>query len=204
METNPQNQDLSIFSPMVANLVKSGDAIMASLTPVGVDLWHGATGVAGECGELLDAYLLSMRYDLAIDNENLIEELGDTEFYLEQVRTNRGLNRNDVIAKASLMDAGQFFHCETGEFFALLAVAGTDLLDVVKKAVVYNKPIPDEDFIERLAAIEIQLDHIREIYGITRDDTISANIFKLATGPNARYKHGYTDQAAQDRADKAA
>jgi hypothetical protein len=55
-----------------------------------------------------------------------------------------------------------------------------------------------------MAMIEHWMDVIRTSFVITRDEVIEANVTKLATGANARYKHGYTDQAAQDRADKAA
>jgi NTP pyrophosphatase (non-canonical NTP hydrolase) len=112
-------------SKMVTTLVKSGEDILAELTPKKANLWHAATGIVGEAGELIDAVKKHVIYNKPIDIQNVIEELGDLEFYMEQIR--QGLD-------------------------------------------------------------------------ITRDETLEANIAKLAK----RYEgFQYTDQRAQDRADKA-
>lgn len=122
--------DISIFANMVRELAKPGQEIIFSLTPARAHLLHMAVGVSGEAGELLDSVKKYVIYNKQLDLVNLIEELGDIEFYLEG---------------------------------------------------------------------------IRQVTGITREQTIEANIDKLLTGDKARYKEGqYTDQAAQDRADKVA
>jgi NTP pyrophosphatase (non-canonical NTP hydrolase) len=115
------------YSEMVTALAKSGTAILNAMTPNGAHLLHMAVGVSGESGELLDAVKKHVIYNKPLDRENVIEELGDLEFYMEGLR--QGL-------------------------------------------------------------------------GITREETLIANIVKLSTGPKARYKDGYSDQAAQERADK--
>lgn len=113
---------------MVRDLAKPGADIIESLTPEMAHNLHMAVGVAGEAGELLDAIKKAAIYCKAADVENIIEELGDLEFYMEG---------------------------------------------------------------------------IRQGFGITREQTLEANIYKLATGPKARYKGGkYSNQAAQERADK--
>lgn len=43
---------------------------------------HMAVGIAGEVGELLDAVKKVVIYNKPIDMENVVEELGDIEFYL--------------------------------------------------------------------------------------------------------------------------
>lgn len=113
---------------MVELLQKPGDAIAAHVTPLQLDVLHMAVGVAGEAGELLDAIKKWVFYNKDLDVENVVEELGDIEFYLQGLRS-------------------------------------------------------------RLF--------------ITRDATLQHNIDKLLVGDKARYKHGYTDQAAQLRRDKA-
>lgn len=113
------------FKHMVAALAKSGRAIIESLTPDKAHALHMAVGISGEAGELLDAVKKSVIYNKPIDRENIVEELGDLEFYMEG---------------------------------------------------------------------------LRQVYRIDRIETIDANIKKLAV----RYKEKtYSDQAAQDRADKA-
>jgi len=78
---------------MVRALVKSGDDIIASLTPARANLMHMAIGVSGESGELLDAIKKHVIYEKPLDRENVIEELGDIEFYLEGLRQQLDINR---------------------------------------------------------------------------------------------------------------
>lgn len=75
-----------------------------------------------------------------------------------------------------------------------------ELLDAIKKFAVYQKPLDIENVVEELGDIEFYLAMIRRTLSIHRESTLKANIFKL----RKRYPAGYTDQAAQDRADKAA
>lgn len=114
---------------MVAKLIKPGSDILETLTPKKMNLLHMAVGIAGEGGELLDGIKKHVVYNKPFDRENLVEELGDLEFYMEGAR---------------------------------------------------------------------------EEAGITREETLLYNANKLSKGENARYKEGYSDQAAQDRSDKAA
>jgi NTP pyrophosphatase (non-canonical NTP hydrolase) len=60
-------------------------------------LVHSAIGIAGEAGEILDAIKKIWVYNAAIDRENLIEELGDLEFYMQALRTRIGVSRTEVI-----------------------------------------------------------------------------------------------------------
>lgn len=113
---------------VVELLQKPGEAIAAHITPLQLDLLHMAVGVATEAGELLDALKKHVFYNKPLDMENVTEELGDIEFYLQGLRA-------------------------------------------------------------RL--------------GIERADTLQHNVDKLLVGDKARYKDGYTDEAAQARRDKA-
>jgi len=84
-------------SEMVHHLAKDGCSILAELTPEKCHLWHMATGVAGESGELIDAVKKHVAYNKAIDRENVIEELGDLEFYLEGVRQAMSISREETL-----------------------------------------------------------------------------------------------------------
>lgn len=78
-----------------------------------------------------------------------------------------------------------------------------ELLDAVKKAAVYCKPLDVENVIEELGDLEFYMEGLRQGLGITRQQCIDANKFKLALGPKARYKSGaYSDSQAQTRNDK--
>lgn len=83
---------------MVTALVKSGDAIISSLTPEKAHVLHMAIGISGESGELLDAIKKHVIYNKPIDRENVIEELGDLEFYMEGLRQGLDITREETIA----------------------------------------------------------------------------------------------------------
>jgi NTP pyrophosphatase (non-canonical NTP hydrolase) len=61
-------------------------------------LMHAAIGISGEAGELLDAIKKSWVYGKEIDITNIIEELGDIEWYCEAMRQSLGITRDEVIA----------------------------------------------------------------------------------------------------------
>lgn len=114
------------------------------------------------------------------------------------------INHGDMVAQ--LAKPGQKIADEmTGEEAHILhmsvGISGEagELLDAVKKAVMYRKPIDRENVIEELGDLEFYMEGLRQGLGITREETIEANIEKLGK----RYKgHQYSDQQAQDRADK--
>lgn len=62
------------------------------------DLLHMAIGIAGEAGELLDAVLSHILNAEPLDLENVIEELGDLEFYSEGLRQNQNITREETIS----------------------------------------------------------------------------------------------------------
>ena len=78
---------------MVTALSKSGHAIKQSLTAEQADLLHMAVGIAGEAGELLDAIKKNVIYNKPLDMVNVVEELGDLEFYMEGLRQNVNTTR---------------------------------------------------------------------------------------------------------------
>ena len=83
-----------------------------------------------------------------------------------------------------------------------IGIAGEagELLDAVKKAVIYEKPLDVENVIEELSDLEFYMEGLRAAVGVTRDQCIAENLNKLLKG---RYKTGsYSNQQAQDRADK--
>ena len=86
-----------VYAEMVKALAKDGDAIVASLTGEDAHIMHMAIGVSGEAGELLDAIKKPVIYRKPIDRENVIEELGDLEFYMEGLRQGLGITREETL-----------------------------------------------------------------------------------------------------------
>lgn len=86
------------FEEMVAALAKSGDAIVQELTGTDAHVLHMAIGISGEAGELLDAIKKGAIYRKDFDRENIVEELGDLEFYMEGMRQGFGITREETIS----------------------------------------------------------------------------------------------------------
>ncbi len=60
------------------------------------DLLHGAIGLATEAGEMLDAVKRALFYGADLDRTNLIEELGDLEWYMAVIRDALGVDQEEV------------------------------------------------------------------------------------------------------------
>ena len=82
---------------LVAALAKPGADVLTGLTPESAHLLHMAVGVSGEAGELLDAVKKASIYCKPIDRANVIEELGDLEFYMEGLRAGLGITREECL-----------------------------------------------------------------------------------------------------------
>ena len=59
-------------------------------------LLHGAIGLATEAGELLDAIKRVLYYGGTLDRLDLVEELGDLEWYMAIVRDALGVDQDEV------------------------------------------------------------------------------------------------------------
>lgn len=77
------------YDQFVRQLFKAGTEQIMAL--------HSAIGVAGEAGELADAIKKEYIYGKPRDLANIIEELGDLEWYLQSVRNHYGLSRKDIL-----------------------------------------------------------------------------------------------------------
>ena len=93
MSKNTEDKHLQ----MVLQLAKPGIDIITDLTANRANLLHMAVGVAGEAGELLDAVKKHAIYNKPIDYNNVVEELGDLEFYMAGVRAALSIAREDTL-----------------------------------------------------------------------------------------------------------
>lgn len=85
------------YCDFVYKLKKKPSDIKPSLTNTKVDLIHMILGLSGEVGELLDSIKKHVIYEQELDRDNVIEELGDIEFYLEGLRQQLFLSREMII-----------------------------------------------------------------------------------------------------------
>lgn len=84
-------------SKLVAALKKPGNYICEELTHQQADVLHMAVGISGEAGELLDAIKKWTIYQKNLDRNNVIEELGDLEFYMEGIRQSLSITREETL-----------------------------------------------------------------------------------------------------------
>lgn len=171
------------FEQMVDSLAKPGEAILTELTAMACHNMHMIVGVCGEIGELIEAILDD-------DQPTIIEELGDTEFYLEGFRGKLGIVRENPNPSA-------FPPISTTAM--LLAVHSSKLLDIVKKQWAYGKDFLFEEAAMHLHSIDRNLFFVYRHYGYTREQALLHNMQKLSK----RYENfQYSNEQAIARADK--
>ncbi len=100
----------SQYAEFVSGLAKPGEHIIRDLNPSKAHLFHMASSAMGEAGELFDAVKKHAIYGKPIDKENVLEELGDVEFYLQGIRNEFGWSREDVIAANVLKLRARYPH----------------------------------------------------------------------------------------------
>ena len=202
--------NLANYDQMVRRLAKPGADILAQLTPVKADLIHMAIGLVGEVIELLEAMDKN-------DRPNVQEELGDAQFFgthiLQVVQDWRLQDFADQIQTASAEQVTELqakVPVVTSPF-QLLFLAG-DILNDVKGLGIYNKPPTCYVSQDKPAkAIDLDLLMIKTVRALDAlpliasqwhlqwEEVVAGNMIKLE---GKRYKNGYSDKAAAERADK--
>lgn len=88
---------MNAYSNMVETLAKDGSLIVAEMDGRDAHLIHMVMGISGEAGELLDAIKKHTIYHKPLDHANVVEELGDIEFYMEGLRQRLGITREKTL-----------------------------------------------------------------------------------------------------------
>jgi hypothetical protein len=172
------------FIDMVSTLVKPGKDILVQATAVNCNTIHMAIGLAGEALELLDAQFRNK------SNANIIEELGDLEFFVEGMYLAIGVERIRPLDLSVLTQEACYQE---------LAIIAGDVLDTCKREFIYGKDLDVKTLVRALIEIDVILNSIYAFRHITMTLVQVANKQKLA----ARYKKfAYTDEQAINRNDK--
>lgn len=88
---------MNLHCLMVVRLAKDGEKLRAEQSSRDCHLNHMCLGLAGEVGELIDAIKRKTIYRKLLDINNVIEELGDIEFYMEGIRNSLGITRQETL-----------------------------------------------------------------------------------------------------------
>lgn len=181
------------YADFVKALKKPGEAILETLTGQQADLLHMAIGLSGEAAELLEPFYAVKASQTLIDRANVVEELGDLEFFLEGIHENTGIKRLEWDEWSANDDEPR------DDVLAALVIASGAILDTVKRNTIYGKALDEKKLAEQLSTFGEVLNDLYAILGVTRAEVINHNVEKLAT----RYATlTYSDKQAQDRADK--
>lgn len=164
------------YVKLVSELKKPGLLICEEMTPFKADLLHMAIGIMGEVVE----------YQHAHGDPHTLEELGDIYFFLEGIRQIIRVPDDQY----SDIDPVSLIH------------DSAELLDLVKKVCIYNKPLMAvlPGITRQIATIDVLLSECIANHGLTESQVIEANMAKL----NKRYASGnYSNKQAIERADKS-
>lgn len=82
---------------MVSKVAKTSEDLLKDLSPFSTQLLVMAGCICGEAGEIFDAVKQVACYRKPLDIQNLVEELGDMEFYLERLRQEAGITREETL-----------------------------------------------------------------------------------------------------------
>ena len=89
---------------MVNLLAKDPGLLMDEMTRTKADLNHAIIGIAGEVGEFAEFVEIVEIREHPVDRDNLVEEMGDMEFYLQQLRHRAEIKREDVFSHTFNVD----------------------------------------------------------------------------------------------------
>lgn len=189
-EMTPEQLTEYTYIGFVGSLAKPGQDILSSLTPEKCHLLHMAIGAEGEVNELINNTGL----------DNIIEECGDLEFFLTGMYINTtefgvGWNSNRILSHHVLP---LYNSQDVLEHAYSMSDKTNEMLDLIMKHAIRNKPLDTVKISEILRRLQYDLATIYKYLNVTRAEVLEANKKKL----DKRYKDGYSDKAAQERADK--
>lgn len=177
---------------IVGELVKKPNEIYKEFSSYKASILHPVMGITGEWFELIHAIKKE-------DWENFTEEAGDMFFYITDLR---------IVTKSTYTEGrhkstkGKSIESQISECIDCIFDRVSGLFDLTKKIVIYNKDSTNHQIVALLDSIEYNLVDLISMLGFSLENIIQNNSNKLKDGPNARYKDGYSDRAAKERADK--
>lgn len=178
------------FNEMVLTIKKPGQDIIDSWTPAKASAAHMLTGLLDEFFELLEAYTLFSEDPSPKHKKLVVEEAGDSLFYIrgmEQDLDLRGIDFNYKTPFVRDLDVN-------------MVMMMMQIVTLTKRHLYYNKPLDKEALAEALEMyVAIVMCISCDEAGVTLDEVLEANMVKLLKG---RYKSGYSDEAANKREDK--
>ena len=165
----------------VNTMRKSPTDIEAQITTKKLEMLHAAIGIVGEVAELLE--LSHGR----VDKTAILLELGDVEFYINELR-------NALELPFSVRDP----HFTTATEVVEMSIFAGLLLDEVKKSALCDKVLDLTQIDQYVSYIQYYVCRVESQHGYSRREVLERNIEKI----RARYPEGnYSDKAAFEKVD---
>ena len=188
---------MKFFEEYLPEAIKTESIKNIDFNGVNSRLLHASLGLATECGELLENYYGFRTDKKEIDYKNLKEEIGDLAWYLAVLFDYFNIKSVDDI---DVVNAVEWF--EDLELLLLsLTIKSSELLDVVKKAIFYDRDFKKEDLIKKgyeiLLTLDMLCDTALNSESLELSGVLELNISKLSK----RYKKGKFDSEDANKRD---
>lgn len=145
---------------------------------------HMVMGLSGEIGELVECIGTELKLT-GVDRVNLGEEIGDIYWYLSNY-----CNMREIDLPEETISVVEGYEC-----LDFLITSISNLVDIVKKYVAYNKPIEKSKEMEATYDIRSALFLMESVYELNGGDIRSRNIHKL----KVRYPEKFDENLAVNR-----
>lgn len=160
-----------------------------------IRLLHGVIGLASELAEIRE-----MADKKEIDVVNLKEEMGDLYWYMgiivDELKIDPNLIfSNEQVEGLTAMQDKEIALKQLGWAVDAMTINIGYAIDLLKKNLVYGKPLDEQKFCNKLYSIDFNISHALFLYGITPSQARERNIEKL----RARYGEKFTEAAALER-----
>lgn len=176
--------NMPAFEDVVRHLAKSETLLVEEFSEAKAGVLHMGIGMITEARELVNALF-------AHDRENVKEEIGDYLFYSVGLRQALEDHYDDVYVKS--------------EFPPIYDVAGfllqtMNVIEFIKPDYVYNRELAVPTLYALLDELDSKVQAFADNMQLSLEECLNHTREKLWT---KRYPEGYSDQAANDRSDKA-
>lgn len=158
-----------------------------------IRLLHGAIGLASELAELRE---MDQKVDL--DVVNLKEEMGDLCWYMGIMVSELGFDPESIFSLHPLYSAAgteEQRRKDLSEHIDNLTIDIGNMVDLLKKNLMYGKDLNVDGIKEKLFNIGRQIEAALNVYEMTSSQSLERNIEKL----RARYGEKFTEAAALER-----
>lgn len=202
------------YKDMVKRLAKKPNDIFTSLSTADMLLLLHLVQFMKNAGIILDEVKKRLIYDkppkpgtedrMPKAQADIQAALGDLARLYRVYEGKQELSAEDLIR----YDPEKFFEAENLKAIHILHMAigitgeGCEIMEHLGDVLFEEKPLDEENMLEEHGDLEFYIEGDLQTLGFSREQCLAHNQAKLDTGEKARYKEGYSDEAATERQDK--